>query len=175
MKTIARTAPRAAASSTPVTAGTSCGPAKASAPGTPSAARAPTATTSAAKGRRRAVRGQRDPGVLVDAGERPAVQLGVAAPRDLLERHGTGAAEPEGRRDRRGPVEELRPGCQQLEVDMAPGELVQREQGFERGDAAARDEHARSLMRACPRRGHGQTAAGVGTSTCSASSTSRFA
>ena len=122
-----------------------------------------------------AVRGQRDRGVLVDAGERAAVQLGAAAPRDLLERHGTGAAEPERRRDRRGPVEELRSGCQQLEVHMAPGELVQREQGFERGDAAARDQHPWSLARDRPRRGHGQTAAGVGTSTCSASSTSRFA
>ena len=58
---------------------------------------------------------------------------------------------------------------------MPADELVQREQRLERGDAAAGDEHARSLMRACPRRGHGQTAAGVGTSTRSASSTSRFA
>ena len=58
---------------------------------------------------------------------------------------------------------------------MAPDELVQREQGLERGDAAAGDQHARSLTRACPRRGHGQTATGVGTSTRSASSTSRFA
>ena len=86
MKTIARTAPPAAASSTPVTAGTSCGPEKASAPGTPGAARAPTATTSAAKGRRRPSAVSATAGVPVDAGERAAVQLGVAAPRDLLER-----------------------------------------------------------------------------------------
>ena len=58
---------------------------------------------------------------------------------------------------------------------MAPGELVQREQGFERGDAAARDQHPRSLARDALGADHGQTAAGVGTSTCSASSTSRFA
>ena len=37
---------------------------------------------------------------------------------------------------------------------MAPGELVQREHGFERGDAAARDEHARALASVCVTHGH---------------------
>ena len=88
----------------------------------------------------------RDAIAVVNGGQHPCDELGVAVTSDLGERRRGRATETERFGHRRRAVQKLGAGREQGEADVAPGELIQRQQRFQRCDSAARHDHPRARI-----------------------------